>query len=449
MNKSFYNRLLDHIIVPLGDLTLGSSLKKDMRRIESEMQGSEEEIKQLQKNKLNKLLIHAINNSTYYARLVEKLKSEDPYLSIHQFPVLEKKLIRNNYKGIVTKNIEKLYPQKSSGSSGYQTTVYWSKDEFSPYRAINLVWWKWAGYNLGDHLLQTGINTNRKLLKSAKDILFRTYYLNAFSHDISDTEKALKWLQSKPERILGGYASSLYTIACYAEKLGIEIKLKSCISWGDKLFDHYRTKIESVFQTKVYQNYGSSEGFLIAAQKDLEYMYINDTNFFLEIVDDEGNEVKDGELGHVLVTNLNNYTMPLIRYRIGDLAIKLPKNEYPSNRELKLSLLKRIVGRDTDLVRTNGGKVMVVHSFTGVFEHFQGIKQYQVIQNDLFGITIHYIKEDQNMGDDIVDQIRNKFNELINEADFKVNMKEVEAIKASPSGKPQIIVSTIPQKFSL
>ena len=68
---------------------------------------------------------------------------------------------------------------------------------------------------------------------------------------------------------------------------------------------------------------------MIAAQLDLEYMYIMTTSVFVEILDDDGFEVENGKMGNVVVTCLNAFAMPLIRYKVGDLAIKLPESEYP------------------------------------------------------------------------------------------------------------------------
>jgi len=436
--------LLEDIILPVGDMCMGSSIKKEMKRIEKEISGSEAQILSIQKGKLERVLNHAAANSAYYKELVTQPNGSSPYEFLKQFPILEKEVVRNRCQDIIADNSQKLFAQKSSGSSGFQTKVYWSYDEFSPYRATGLIWWKWAGYNIGDCLLQTGINTNRGFVKSVKDTIFRTYYLQAFDHRKEELTSALKWLKKKKDPVVGGYASSLYILACHAEEIGCTIKLKTCISWGDKLFDHYKTKIETIFQTKVHQNYGSSEGFLMASQKDLDYMYIMSTNVYLEIVDDNGNEVEDGELGHVVVTNLNNYAMPMIRYRIGDLAIKLPKDQYPAHRELNLPLLQKVVGRDTDIVKTKNGNKLVVHSFTGVFEHYQEIKQYQILQENLEGITIKYIPG-PGLSDEMIERIQKKLLEMVGDDQFVINMQKVDHIKASPSGKPQMIISKLPR----
>jgi phenylacetate-CoA ligase len=165
------------------------------------------------------------------------------------------------------------------------------------------------------------------------------------------------------------------------------------------------------------------------------------SNVFIELLDENGDEVKDGELGHVIVTNLNGYAMPLIRYRIGDLAIKLPIDQYPVNCTYHFPLWQKIIGRDTDLVVTESGKYLVVHSFTGVFEHIPEIKQFCVIQNNKKGIQIHYIKG-EGFHQNLLKLAKDKILRYINEP-FQIDFIEVENIPATKSGKPQLIISNL------
>jgi phenylacetate-CoA ligase len=143
----------------------------------------------------------------------------------------------------------------------------------------------------------------------------------------------------------------------------------------------------------------------------------------------------------VVVTNLDAYEMPLIRYYLGDLAIRLPAEEYPEKTSLNFPLLKSIVGRDTDIVKTSSGKSMIVHFFTAIFEHIPSIKQFRVIQMHLSRITVEYIPDDA-FDPNTLDIVRKKIHSHLNE-DFPVDFVEVKHIPASPSGKPQIIVSTL------
>lgn len=432
------NRLLEKMILPIGDTILGGSFMAELKELRT-MKGQ----LHIQMQKLKNVLDHATENSPYY-RNFHVQKKDDPVAYLRQFPILTKADLRQHTADILTQPIEGLTRECSSGTSGFQSIVHWTKREQSQHRATQLLWWEWAGYRIGDPLVQTGITPDRKLIKGIKDKLFNTYYLQAFSHSRDDVAKAFAWAKKKKDPVLAGYASSLYVLAQFAEKMGVNLHFKTAISWGDKLFPHYRKLIESVFSTRVHETYGSAEGLMMGAQKDLDYMYQMNSNVFMELLDDDGQPVKEGEMGHVIVTNLNAYAMPLIRYRIGDLARMLPKENYPSQRELQFPLIEKVIGRDTDLVRTPGGKMMVVHSFTGIFEHIPQISQFKIIQDKLEGITIEFVRGD-GFTEALLGKVEANILHNIREP-FEIIFREMKAISPSPSGKPQLIVSRIASK---
>jgi phenylacetate-CoA ligase len=434
-----YNYFLEKVILPVGDMVNNSSFVKELKVLRQQDSMKEEELICLQKRKLKNILDYAVEYAPYYKKYKEKF-DDNPLIFLKQFPILEKDTLRKEIDNLLTKDKTTLIKQSSSGSSGIQTIVYFDRKEQSIQRAYQIRWWEWARYRIGNPILQTGITPKRGILKKIKDILFRTYYLPAFSHTEENVLEALDWASKQKEPVLAGYASSLYVIAQIAKKYNKHIRFKTAISWGDKMFEHYKSTIEEVFSCKVHETYASSEGFMIAAQKDVPYMYIMTSNVYIEIVDDEGNEVADGELGHVLVTKLDSFTMPMIRYKIGDLAIKLPRSEYPKNRNYAYPLLKKVIGRDTDLIKTYTGKYMVVHSFTGIIEHYPELKQYTVIQKDLEGITIQYIPDD-NFKSSILDKIKSEILSYLEEDGFYIHFEKVDYIAPTPSGKPQIIQS--------
>lgn len=434
-----YPFILQNIILPIADTLSNQGFNKELKLLRKQVKLSETELEYLQKQKLMNLLKHASNHSPFYKKRFNLNEDLDAFDLLKQVPVLEKKEIRIHSDEIITFDINKLLKNSSSGSSGYQTTVYWNHREQAINRATQMLWWEWAGYKLGNPLVQTGINPHRPGIKKLKDIIFRTNYIQAFSHSEEDILKCLKKVTK--EYTLAGYASSLYVFASIAKKNNLNVKFKNAVCWGDKLFDHYRKEINEVFGCKINETYGSAEGLMMAAQKDLDFMYIMTPNVVVEILDDNGNEVKDGEMGNVVVTNLNAYAMPLIRYRIGDLAIKLPKENYPLKRELNLPLLQKVVGRDTDLIKTQSGKYLVVHSFTGIFEHVPEIEQFCIIQNVLSSITIQYVPA-KNFTENCLQFVEEKILENLKE-NLEIKFQKVEHIEPSKSGKPQIIISNL------
>jgi phenylacetate-CoA ligase len=435
---NFYNSLLENTILPIGDWVLGTQYISTLKKWRAIQYLSEHELQQLQYQNLSRLLNHAVLNVPYYKSF--HTGSDQP--SLKDFPVLTKLLIRDNMNRMLwhPELKDKLVSEKSSGSSGIQGEVFVSKKEQSAFQAIQTLTWEWAGFRLGDSIFQNGMTLKRGTVKSVKDFILRTQYVSAFNLDDKSVVRILEKLKKK--RFFGGYASSLFVFSEVAKRNSIDhIHFDGAISWGDKMFSHYRESIEAQFKTKVYDTYGTTEGFMIAGQKDLPYYYLLTPHVYLELLDEQGNEVPDGEIGHVVVTRLDAFEMPLIRYYLGDLAVRLPREKYPEKRDLQFPLLEKIIGRDTDIVKTASGKKMIVHFFTGIFEHVPEITQFRVIQNSLNEMTIEYIPE-KSFNPQILDILSKKIHDYLKEP-FPIIFLPVESIPATPSGKPQIIVSKI------
>ena len=434
-----YQFFIEHFIVPLGDFINRSkfySYLRFWRRLDG---FSENELRDLQRKRLGNILRHAVKNSSAYKNI--SLEGVDPYNWLKKFPILTKNNLRSRPESFLTESKSNLKKISSSGSSGISSSVFMNSRDLASLRAGLIHWWEWYDYKMGNPIIQTGITPNRSLLKSIKDFFFRTIYISAFAHSEEQIIAILKKVnESKSEYILAGYASSLNLIATIADRQSYNIQFKSVISLGDKLFSHYRKNIEKTFNCKVFDTYGSAEGFLIGAQFDLEYLYILSPQTYVEILDDNDNPVPDGTLGHLVVTRLDGYAMPLIRYKLGDLGIMLPLEKYPKNRKFQYPLLQQIIGRDTDVVKTKGGKTLVVHSFTGIFEYVPEIEQFKIIQKNSNEITILYIKA-EGFCDETLSKIKNKLQSFIKEPTFQIHFEEVNEIKPTKSGKPQIIES--------
>lgn len=433
-----YKFLIKAILLPVSDFLLGYSVSKEFKKHTMYSQFNEQELYELQNSKLEAIIDHALDTVPAYTNY-SSINRISPELDIQNFPILTKSMLQGKELSYVSRiyDHKKLLKLESSGSSGIKTKVFLTKKEHSILRAILINWWSWTGYYLGKPILQTGITPNRGLLKGLKDFLTRTYYCDAFALTETDAIKTLQNIARKKPRHLGGFASSLYILATVAEKNDIKVTFEGAISWGDKLFDHYKLKIEEVFSTTVYENYGCNEGLMIGQKVDLDYFYIYTPNVYIEIVDDNGNAVDDGEMGRVIATKLDGYAMPMLRYDTGDLAIKLPRSEYPHKRRFKFPLLKKVIGRNTDIIKTPEGKNLIVHTFTGIFEFFDEIKQFRIIQEKIDSIDIEYI-----IGNNFDDSVVLKIEEVIRKRTgtlMNINWKRVETIESTSSGKPQII----------
>ncbi|MDZ4757111.1 MAG: hypothetical protein SGJ10_03095 [Bacteroidota bacterium] len=438
---SIYTYVTENFILPFGDMVFKSSVIKNLRQWRKTQWLSVEEIAQLERENLKSLLSHVLKNIPHYKNL-NITENEDPFLTLSKFPLLYKKDIKSDFYNFIDPNQDKktLIKYMSSGSSGVQGEGYVNKAEDSASIAIQTLWWEWAGYRMGKPLIQTGVSLNRGLKKKLKDKLLRVKYELAFNHYEKDIIKLLNKINHTQKYYFAGYASSLFVFSQLAKKQRInDIKLKSVVSFGDKMFPHYRKSIQEVFGAKVYDTYGCCEGIMFSGQCEFGHYHIMSPHVHLEIVDKDGNPVSEGTLGYVVATRLDGYTMPLIRYYMGDMAVKNARNK-TCECGRGFPIMEQIIGRDTDIIRTKNGKYLVVHIFTLIFEQYSSIKQFRVIQKVLENIEIEYIPE-PDFEKSILSEISSRILLNTEPGELKINYTCVDFIPATPSGKPQIIQS--------
>ena len=439
---------LEKFVLPFGDWYFKTEFMKTLREYRKIPFRSKHELDELQKTKLNAIMKYAKEHVPYYQKLGIVL-SGDALEDIKKFPIIHKSTLREVGKELVVGSLDgkDIICQKSSGSSGLQSEIFLTQREYLRGQAVQTSFWEWGGFRIGGKILQLGVSPKRSFMKRMKDIFLRTDYQLAYNISDEVVKKALLKNEKRKPDFFIGYASALYGYAQKAEEMGINgIKFKAVISLGDKMFPHYREKIEKVFHTKVFDTYGCTEGFMMASQCEMgNYHQISAQNY-LELLDESGNPVPDGEPGFVVVTRLDAHKMPLIRFYLGDIAIR-PKNPQPCACGRNFPLLEKIVGRDTDLVKTPSGKILIVHFFTGIWEYFQEIYQFRVIQHQLDRFEIEYIPDPSTFKPEVLSRIHQIMNEKAGE-ELMITFKMVDSIPATKSGKPQIILSTLEKSVS-
>ena len=120
-------------------------------------------------------------------------------------------------------------------------------------------------------------------------------------------------------------------------------------------------------------------------------MHINIEHLFVEFIKPDGNYSKPGEEGEIVVTDLFNRAMPLIRYRVEDVGV-------PSGKHCScgrgLPLMERVVGRVADfLVRKDGGLVAGVSLIERTLTAISGIRQMQIVQETIDDIVVKIVKQ--------------------------------------------------------
>jgi phenylacetate-CoA ligase len=289
--------------------------------------------KKIQQKKLYKLIKFASENIPYYKRIIQEYNiqfSEDTIFDdIKKFPLLTKDIIRKHFDELYKFIDNSYYRNTSGGSTGEPVIFYQDAQYFGWATANKILFDEWAGRKIGDPMV--------KLWGSLRDVLrggqgFKGYLRQQFSgitilNSDRMTEKDMhKYLQRinkiKPSLILT-FTNSIDELARFIQKHNLSIYSPHAVmTTAGVLYPEVRARISEVFCAKVFNRYGSQEVSDIACNCEKAHgLHSIPDIHYLEIMDDEGSEVKPGNPGNIIITLLTNYTMPLIRYKIGDRGI--------------------------------------------------------------------------------------------------------------------------------
>jgi phenylacetate-CoA ligase len=230
----------------------------------------------------------------------------------------------------------------------------------------------------------------------------KPYSLVGWSGRHSQLSMALR----SPEEILGelakgkygylyGNANSLRLIAKEQLAKPRRLKVRGVQSWVDPVDDEFRELIKDAFGCKVMDRYSSEEFGPIAMQcPKYDHLHLISPYLYMEVVDDEGNRVQDGELGRIQVTSLVNQAMPLFRYQLGDLVVA-----GPPCKKVNWPTIQNIVGRVRDYIEGPDGQPVLPRIARVSFTRSALIKDFRVYLFDdkvvLLAATVRKPKQEE------------------------------------------------------
>ena len=416
---------------------------------------SQDELRKLQFQKLIPLLHHSYKYVPYYHDVFEQigLKPEDirNWDDFQQLPILTKELIRENRERLLSKKLRSpVFTVSTSGSTGKpmrfnMSQIHTGANIVSRIRAL-----RWWGINLGDREMQLssasglfvpGIKStfNVRIFRPMKEKMLNRRLISAL--DMTEKSMGNYWHITKQfnPKIIYGFPSAIYVYAKYLKDHGYDcskLGLKAVVPTGEILFDWQREMIEEVFRKPVVDEYGSVEAGIIAYGHPCGAMHTMDDYIIVELIKSNPQD----EFGEVVVTPLENWGSPLIRYNLDDLAVP---SDSPSACPLRLgfSKIERIIGRQYGLIRLSNGRITHGHIFVQIIQYLKSIEQFQVIQKepDLFEIILVSWKE--NNLDDEKYFIRTKLIEHL--GPVRIDFRRVSSIPKEPSGKFRFIRSEV------
>ncbi|HSI20934.1 MAG TPA: hypothetical protein VLA04_04545 [Verrucomicrobiae bacterium] len=434
-----YGSVLRTVIFPLVTLTTKRKFWRSYKKVRSTERLSAAQLEEMQWQKLQKLLVHSYEHVPYYRSLFEKAGITPADITspkdLAKLPVTTKADLRaagleatsaDNHKEFGS------YMDSTSGSTGQPFQFRGDVEARDLSTAYTLRSWNWGGYAVGHPYVSLwGFHkqdTSNKLFNR----LMRNTYLSAFDLDDSFDDFIAIIRQRKP-MLITAYTASMVKFAKMIKDRGItDITIPVVIPTSENLYDHHRALIEEAVHGKVYDRYGSRELGAVASEcSEQDGLHINMESFIVEYLPE-----KETKSNRLIITHLDKYSMPLIRYDTGDLGKPGPKKVCPCG--LAHQKIAAIDGRVTDFITLKDGSTVPYLFFNYSLEQYGSkIRQFQISQPSVEKIVVKVVatkefskSEQKELATLLEKGMRNM---------CVVEVKPVEKISLAKSGKFQIV----------
>ena len=377
-----YSCFLKKVIMPIADKTMNTKIMYYYQVINEMAKYRREEIICWQNQKLKKLIKHAYNNTIYYKNLFDNLNINPDAIQskddLFRLPVLTKETIINNYRSLIPNNINKLNYKESAtgGSTGDPMKFLLDLNSWSFSNANAIVNWEKMGYEYGDKYLalgSTSIFVDEKL-----SFKHRLYYqikrkIPVSGINMSDNvcEKFIYLIRNMNIKYIYGYASSIYLLAKYIIEHDLNLSLNCCFPTSEILLENYRKTIKKAFRCRIMDCYGAYDGGVTAFEFKHGFYEVGYNTLIIQKNKDTNN------IGSAILTDLLNFSMPLVNYQLGDEYCI--NNRMNSQYNYNGQLLNTIIGRTSDIIRLRNGRILTGPGFTILFKDLP-VESYSISQ---------------------------------------------------------------------
>lgn len=409
---------------------------------------SPDQIRELQDLKLRKLIHHAYGHVAYYRELFDQhgLRPDDIATAedLRKLPFLTKDHVRRHlFFDLLSDNHDKRDIQRiaTSGSTGEPFVCYVDRHQLEMRWAATLRSMEWTGWRFGDRQVRLwhqtlGMSRSQVWRERLDAVLQRRKFVPAFELSDENLAEFGRQVARHEPALIDGYAESLNFLAEYLKRDDLGgVHPKGVISSAQVLPPQSREIIEEQFDCGVFDKYGAREFSGIAYECEAHKgHHVVAENYIVELIKD-GRPARPGEIGEVAITDLNNYCLPFIRYRVGDLAMAMDPGESCSCGR-GLPMIGAIEGRVQAIIVGANGRYLPGTFFAHFFKDYDHIvRQYQVVQEEEGAMQLKIVKASR-FDERALDSILEKLREYVGE-EMEIELEICESIPMVRTGKQQ------------
>ena len=392
---------------------------------------------------LKLVVVNAGKTVPFYRRRFQEVgfnpESLQSLEDLARIPPLTKDDIREHLDELVSETYDrsKLVALTTGGSTGVPVHLYADQEAWMHWEASALLADECAGWQPGEPIAMlwgavSELSAVKTLAGRARALVRNQLVLNSLEMSRATLADFHARLTRFRPALLVGYGSSLGALAWWLKgsQIGPVYPRVSVVNAAEPLYPERRALIETACGAPVFDRYGTRDAGPIAMECEAHAgLHINAVDLLVEPYGG-----RTGEPQELLITNLNAYGAPLIRYRIDDLAV-FSDRVCPCGRGTPL--LERIVGRVLDIVYLPGGGMVHGGFFFLVIEEHPVI-EFQIVQDEDFSLTVRIVKaEGYTARDD--EHIRKMMAEHVQ--GIPIRYEYVTSIDRTPTGKLRPVLS--------
>jgi phenylacetate-CoA ligase len=449
-SPSFIEKPARYIYTSIPDyIRYGKTYRKQYKFLKESQWWTKEQHEEYQTVQIKRLLKHAYENVPYYTRVFDErgIKPEDikGFNDLKMLPYLTKDIVQNNLENLVAKNYDrrKLRVVTTSGTTRMPMDFYIEPqlDKAREWAFITNLWDRtfYSVNKINKYVILRGIIPKNGLYEyKGRDLI-----LSSFQMTEENMKHYIELIKAFNPDFIQAYPSSIHLLSKYILRNNIRgsfHKLKCVLCSSENLHDNERLDIEQAFGVRVYNFYGHAEHACLAGEcEQSSYFHIQSEYGYAEIINEYGQDAdKEEEVGEIVATGFNNYAMPFIRYKTGDLVVN-SNTKCSCGRNYKL--IKKIEGRKQEFLvdRTNRA-ISAIWAGYPLWCIKQKIVAFQYIQNEPGRLLLN-IQCFEKILDEDMKAIRKVFDSYYPGFEMEINI--VDHIERTKRGKFKFLVQNL------
>jgi len=448
-----YPLIYRHLVFPAYHTLKRDGINRALRNARKYANAPMPALARLQRSKLVRLLKHAQQHVPYYRQQLTDARSDEALLSaFSELPALTKSITREQGENLLTPKMHRHTPliaNSTGGSTGETLKFYndgWSR---ACGTATTLCEYQALGIGMGERFAQLwgapmDIGRSASLRGRVHALVTRRLFMSTYHLSVDDMERYYQAITRFRPVLMISYPSPMAHFCEYLDATGRRLDtLQAAVVSAETLFPWQRELIERVAGCQVYNRYGSREfGNMAIEHPGQTGMRVEMDRVVLELLDENMQPVREGESGHIHVTDLDNTGMPFIRYSIGDMACGMAEEGWPDSPGW--SRFAAVEGRSFDVVKAPNGNSLGGTFWTLLLRARPGMRQFQVRQITGDRLMIDYIPEDgmENLPEPSLRHWRSEITKHCGDG-MQVEFRAVSNIATTRSGKLLIVMSDL------